>query len=278
MKKAQSYLQTILLCLCLSVHAYADELNYNDFSTTDGLVLDGDAYKTGSIIRLTDAEAWSMGSAFSADPLTIETFNAHFTFQFTGYGHEYGSADGIVFVIKSAYSGDGFNGGSMGYRGIENSIGVEFDNWYNPEYGDPAHLHNHIAFDTNGSVNSIAIKDLYPAEFNGTGTWHAWVDYNGMTLSASVNRSGIKPAVPMLSAIIDIPNIVGSAEGIVGFTAATGAAYQNHDLLSLYYAPIETGGFGEEPVPEPSTLLLTGVGLSLAAWQRKKNRVTETTA
>lgn len=273
MKKALLFILTLLICLGFHGYAQADELNYEDFSTTTGLTLSGDAYQLGSVIRLTDAQAWSLGSAFGADPLSIEAFNAYFSFEFTGYGHEYGSADGIVFVIKNAFSGEGINGGSMGYRGIANSIGVEFDNWYNPEYGDPAHLHNHIGIDTSGSVNSIAIYDLHPTEFNGTGVWHAWVDYDGMTLSASVNQSGVKPSAAMISEVIDIPEVVGSYFGVVGFTAATGAAYQNHDLLSFYYAPIDAGGFGGEPVPEPSTLLLTAVGLRLAARLRNNKNV-----
>ncbi|NTU53868.1 MAG: PEP-CTERM sorting domain-containing protein [Chlorobiaceae bacterium] len=272
MKKRVSASLTLLVCLALHGHAQAfDEISYDDFSTTSGLTLSGDAHKAGDVLRLTDAQAWSMGSAFGDAPQNIDNFNASFSFQYSGYGHEYGSADGIVFVIKSISSGEGVNGGSMGYRGIAHSIGVEFDNWYNPEYGDPANHDNHIGINTNGSVNSIAIYNINPAEFNGTGTWYGWVDYDGITLSASTNQSGIKPAEAMLSSVINIPEVVGSYTGLAGFTAATGAAYQNHDILSFQYTGNELGGFGGEPVPEPSTLLLLSIGGAVIAF-RSRNK------
>lgn len=261
MKKTVSALLALLTSTLLQVEAQADELIYENFSTTSGLVLQGDAYPKEGVLRLTDAQAWSMGSAFTTDPQNISSFSAQFSFRYTGSGREYGSADGIVFVIKNSLSDTGINGGSMGYRGIPNSIGVEFDNWYNPEYGDPPYHDNHMGINAGGSVNSVAIYNINPAEFNGTGTWHAWIDYNGTTLSASVNKTGIKPAEAMLSQVINIPEVVGSYFGFVGFTAATGAAYQNHDILSLQFSSDDVGGFGEtEPVPEPSSLLLMAVG------------------
>lgn len=270
MKKIFSALWVLLTCTGVHGKALADDLNYENFSTTNGLSLSGDAYQTNSVLRLTDAQAWSMGSAYTTDPQNISNFSASFTFRYSAHGHEYGSADGIVFVVKNTMSGDGVDGGSMGYRGIAQSIGVEFDNWYNPEYGDPPYHDNHIGINVNGSVNSIAIYNINPSEFNGTGTWRAWVDYNGTTLSASVNQSGIKPLTPMVSAIIDIPAIVDSQFGLVGFTAATGAAYQNHDILSLQFFSDDFGGFEGEPVPEPSALLLTGVGAAFIATRMKK--------
>jgi hypothetical protein len=242
-------------------------LNYEDFSTTSGLVLNGTAHTTGNVLRLTDAQAWSMGSAFSTTPVNVTNFSANFKFQYTGTGHEYGSADGIVFVIKNAASGTGIDGGAMGYLGIPKSVGVEFDNWYNPEYGDPGFLHNHIGINSNGSVNSIAIKDIYPTEFNGTGVWYAWVDYNGTTMSVSANNTGVKPATAMLSQIVNIPALVGSTNGLVGFTAATGAAMQNHDILSLNYSTNSM-----QPVPEPSAVMLTGIGGALVAAKLRKKR------
>lgn len=273
MKKTVSALLALLTCSLPHVEAQADELNYENFSTTSGLVLQGNAYPNEGVLRLTDAQAWSMGSAFSADPQNISSFSAQFSFRYTGSGREYGSADGVVFVIKNSLSDTGIDGGSMGYRGIANSIGVEFDNWYNPEYGDPPYHDNHIGINIGGSVNSVAIYNLNPATFNNTGTWYGWVDYNGTTLSASVNQTGIKPAEAMLSQVVNIPDVIGSYFGHVGFTAATGAAYQNHDILSLQYSPDDVGDFGDiDAVPEPSTIFLLGTGSAVIAALRRKQR------
>ena len=94
-----------------------------------------------------------------------------------------------------------------------------------------------------------------PVLFNGTGVWHAWVDYDGIILSVSANQSGVKPGTAMLSQNMDIQSIVGSQTALVGFTAATGSNTQTTKLLS----------FSESsPAPEPSTYVLMSVGAVIA--------------
>ncbi|NTV08752.1 MAG: PEP-CTERM sorting domain-containing protein [Chlorobium limicola] len=230
------------------------------------------------VLQLTDNSLsdpeYQIGSAYSTSPVGIETFNATFSFQYSGTYPAHGSADGIVFVIKNPASAtSGGDGGGLGYgtittgngsyTGIPNSVGIEFDNWYNPEVGDPSS--NHIGINVNGSVVSQGTVDISP-EFNGSGPWYAWVDYDGSLLSVSVNQTNLKPDSAMLSYNIgNIQSVIDSPAATVGFTGSTGWATQTQQVLSFDY--------NDPPraVPEPGTVTLLGIGGALVSiWTRRK--------
>ena len=231
----------------------------------------------GGILRLTDNNLadplYQIGAAYSTSPVGIVTFNATFSFDFFGTYPAHGSADGIVFVIKNPGSAiSGGDGGGLGYgtiatgngtyTGIPNSVGIEFDNWYNPEVGDSRN--SHIGIDVNGSLVSQATVDIYP-EFNGNGPWYAWVDYNGSDLSVSVSQSELKPDLPMLSYNIgNLQTVIGSPAAMIGFTGSTGWATQTQQVRSLYYNDPPF------PVPEPGSVVLLGVGVLATAWRRNR--------
>jgi hypothetical protein len=76
-------------------------------------------------------------------------------------------ADGVAFVIHNSPKADalGRSGRGIGYDGIENSIAVEFDTWYNPELLDA--YENHIAVHTRGRHPNSANSSYALA----TATW-----------------------------------------------------------------------------------------------------------
>lgn len=232
------------------------------------------------VLQLTDNSlsdpTYQIGSAYSTSPVGIETFSATFSFQYSGTYPAHGSADGIVFVIKNPGSPtSGGDGGGLGYgtiatgngsyAGIPNSVGIEFDNWYNPEVGDPSS--NHIGINVNGSVVSQGTLDISP-EFNGQGPWYAWVDYDGSLLSVSVSQTNLKPASAMLSYNIgNIQSVIDSPAAMVGFTGSTGWATQTQQVLSFDY---------DDPplaVPEPGTVTLLGVGGALVSFWTRRRRL-----
>jgi hypothetical protein len=256
----------------------ATVVNFPDFSSTAGLTLNGSAAATltgdGNVLRLTPANFGQAGSAFSSATINAASFSTFFSFRISGAGgwccdaSGQVGADGLVFVVQSVSSSIGGGGGGIGYLGIGQSAGVEFDTWNNGSgVGDPDS--NHVGVDTNGSVNSLVTQGVSP-NFDDGNIWYAWVDYDGTTLDIRANQTGIRPVATLLSTSLDIPLLLGGSTAFVGFTSGTGADYGNHDILSWEYRdsfePI--GG----AVPEPGTLSLLGLGLALGAARRRRSR------
>lgn len=229
-------------------------INYPDFSSVAGLQLNGSAAQAGSVLRLTDDLAQG-GSAFSTTPVVLSgaSFSTYFSFRISdpvGWSDGDGQgADGIVFVVQTLANNVGGSGGGIGYAGIGNSVGVEYDTWHNGELGD--NDGNHLGVDLNGSLNSVSQVPV-GTRMNDGNVWHSWVDYNGATDTLEVRLStlGVRPLVADISFNVDLETILGSPNAFVGFTSGTGAAGGDHDILQwefrAEYDPIETG----DPVPE----------------------------
>ena len=136
------------------------------------------------VLRLTNNLSQS-GSAFINAPISLASdvsFSAAFTFRISnpiGIGDEDGQgADGIVFVVQTVSSTSGGAGGGIGYLGLPNSVGVEFDTYNNGgSANDPNG--NHVGIDINGGFNGATAT--VGSRLNGGTDWYAWVDYNGAT-------------------------------------------------------------------------------------------------
>jgi len=249
--------------------ASAVVINYNDFSSTAGLQLNGSAAAAidddgRNVLRLTPSAAGQGGSAFSQTQVILAnqaSFSTVFSFRLTnpgGINQNGPGADGLVFVVQNVANNVGGVGGGLGYAGIPTSVGVEFDSFQNNDIND-----NHVGIDINGDVTSTAANavSLDPLgkldQTDGIDRiWYSWVDYNGLTdllevrvANALVNAPApARPAAAIISAVIDIPTILGDTDAFVGFTAATGSAFNNHDILSWGFR----GDFDPFPNPTPN--------------------------
>lgn len=257
----------------MPVAANATTLVYNDFSDTTGLQINGNAAAANDgardVLRVTPATSGQSGSVFSTSPITFAanySFSTRFTFNFNNPGN--GGADGLVFVIQPFSNTTGGAGGGIGYQGIGNSLGVEFDNWDNG--GVDNNSSNHVGIDLNGNIGSVSLIQS-PFDLDSGQDLTAWIDYNGVTQTLEVrfNDSNSRPMAALLSYNVDLASVVGNPQAYVGFTSGTGAAWANHDLVNWEFRdtfrPIGGG------VPEPATwaMLVLGFGALGAAMRRR---------
>ncbi|MFN7873170.1 MAG: YDG domain-containing protein [Cyanobacteriota bacterium] len=223
-------------------------------STTNILAVDklqfgGEAFWDGNRAVLTPSDNDKAGSFFYNTAISLAndaSFSTSFQFKISDSNGDQGGADGLVFVVKNSNADAiGGIGGGLGYLGINNSLGIEFDT-YNNGVVEKAYKDidgNHVGINLNGSMES-KVATYVATDFNNTLTlvWTAWVDYNDNSRVVDVRLadSNSRPAAPTLSYAFEngmgLKDIIGEVNGSslasFGFTAATGGAIGKHEILS----------------------------------------------
>lgn len=254
--------------------AGADSLTYNDFSSTAGLQLNGAAAKandgTRDVLRLTPSDFNQSGSAFSTNAINLSnaySFSTRFTFNINTPRN--GGADGIAFVIQPNSNDVGGLGGGIGYQGITNSLGIEFDTWFNGDFGDQNG--NHVGIDLGGSIVSVS-SIAAPFQLDGGTDLTAWVDYDGANklLEVRLNNSAARPDAALLSYATDLGSVIGNPAAFVGFTSGTGAATGNHDIVNWTFIDNYNPITGAVPEPDTWAMLVLGFGIVGTALRRRR--------
>lgn len=284
-------LSTLLAASTLGVASFsvdATTILFNDFSSSSGLQLNGNALlatddSSRKVLRVTSDGPSQSGSTFSTSAVSLAA-DASFSsaFRFRIYAPSGGGicdsdgcgADGLVFVVQTVSNTAGGLGGGIGYSGLSNSVGIEFDTWDNGSWDD--FNGNHVGVDLGGNINSVAQIGVSPRMNNGD-IWTAWVDYNGATdlleVRLAQGEGAARPVSALLSYSTDLVSELGTPNAYVGFTSGTGAAYGNHDVLAWQFNstfdPI--GNIGGS-VPEPATLYLFGAAGAAAFAARRKRK------
>ncbi len=227
------------LLLLISSTASAESFHYSGFASTPDLTINGDAavVTSGSdaVLRLVAAANNQGGSAFRTTVYPAAAFETRFSFRITnpgGFSDSEGrsGADGFAFVIQPNSNSVGGVGGGMGYAGVTNSVAIEFDTWKNESESDPDGNHVAIHYEgvtTHTSGDSASLSD----SMESGNLWTVWVDYNGTTMSVYMTEGTTRPATPTLQQDVDLTATLVDGSSFIGFTAATGGAYENIDIV-----------------------------------------------
>ncbi|MFZ9138921.1 MAG: InlB B-repeat-containing protein [Bacilli bacterium] len=158
-----------------------------------------------------------------------------------------GPADGYVFVIAADSNSLGASGGGLGYTGIANSVGVEFDFYDN---GGESLASSDIFTNGQSSASAGAVFDggfISQWASKGAGqlvrAYHTWIEYDHaqtrlelrVAISNDEDPSSNRPSRPVDALISRVMNLTQISNYFyAGFTAATGGLAQQMTLKSWY--------------------------------------------
>jgi hypothetical protein len=226
----------LLAAALVPSRAEAATETYCSFSSSlTTFTLNQGAFFTGSKIRLTDALANDVGSAYLTTPLSIgsaTSVSAYFRFEI---GPNAAGGDGLAFVLQNAGAGAaalGAGGDDLGYAtSVTPSVVVKFDT-------SLGNTKNYVALMLDGSTTVTAPTTLAYTPMAGAGMLYAWVDYDGtgQTISIYLSNTATKPPTPNVTHALNLYAELGNAgQMYVGFSAATGAGttVNDHDIYEL---------------------------------------------
>jgi len=226
-------------------------LSIPTFGATSDLTLNGSAKivtgpQGGSVLWLTPAQQLQAGSAFTTDSIAFGPkfkFSTFFQFQMTDPGY-YGASDGMTFVLQTqSATALGAGGGDLGYLGITPSVAVEFNTWQNVPFDIND---NDVAVLTNGDITGLdpqtpyGVTNCQPSTgafgcMSNGDTWSVWIDYDGTNLRVAIADTSTTRPADLMSYPIDIASILGQSSAFVGFTAGTGAGFENHVIANWIF-------------------------------------------
>jgi hypothetical protein len=260
MQRKKSFVLLITLFILFSARNSSASILFENFDNfTSNFSFNGSASQDliQGIAVLTQDNIMQTGSVFYKTPVEVSEFTASFDFY---AGSRFNGGDGMTFaVIDSAtktYSSIGLGGSGLGYQGL-NGFAIEFDTSYT-NYIDVNN--NHLGFDLNGSVGSVAIAPTIPILETNT-LHHAQVNFNNGAFSVYLDYAAtpINYTMPSFTPFT----------GYFGFTAATGIV-DNYNKHYVDNFRLETPDVNI--IPEPASLLLVGIGLSGMLIGRRSSR------
>lgn len=199
-------------------------------------------FPSSGVLKLTGTTATTRGSSFFGTPLDS---SRHLT---VAYDQTIGGgtgADGMTLTLADAATATktalGATGGGLGYAGIP-GFAVAFDTYKGAV--DPSANFVGIANGTNGGtdrLNWLATSTAIPSLRSAVR--HVVVDVSNGTIVVSID------GVQYLSQAVTLPPKV-----LLGFTAATGAVTDNHQVANVV---ISGDGGTPPPPPPPSPATLT---------------------
>jgi len=280
-------LAVVLPPLALQGSAFAQTVAFPDFPNTADLVLNGDAAVTGGVLRVVPEATTQRGSAWYGTKVrVVDGFEMRCEFRLTPATPI--TADGLAFVIHNDPSGTlalGGFGPGMGYGttsfpvgdAIFNGLAIELDIWDNAaSTGDPDD--NHISIQTGGPGvlnphHDYALGLASPGIMLANGAPHELlVAYSSGILEVAIDNIVYITVPYTFEDGGQYMNGIGAAgldlqDGMawMGFTASTGGATADHDILSWSFR--KYGGIDIECDPNATHSDGTSAKLDTSSFQ-----------
>ncbi len=216
------YCSLVLFCFWSSV--------YSQECINAGLIAENDSFvSVSNEYIVTGNERDQSGAVWGADKVNL---NIPFDFQFLIFlGENNDGADGVAFVLRSETSiRFGNKGLGLGFEGILNSLGVEFDTYQNKdEINDPVEDHTAIAINGNTDHNNeletlfgpVLLPNLEDGRFHKVRFIWDPVLNNFSYFFDDRFITEIK---------VDLISIIGSDEAVWGFTGSTGLFFNEQKI------------------------------------------------
>jgi uncharacterized repeat protein (TIGR02543 family) len=160
-----------------------------------------------------------------------------------------GPADGYMFVIAANSNSLGEQGGGLGYTGITNSVGIEFDFYDNggENMASSDVFVNGVSRSTPGTVFDSGYLTRWNQVSSGqlVRAFHTWIEYDHantrlelrVALSNNESPSASRPARPTNPLLTRTSNFSQISNFFyAGFTAATGGQMQQMSLKSWFFS------------------------------------------
>lgn len=212
----------------------------------------GDAAQLPTRLRVVPSQFNKAGAGWLPTRQSVGPgFSATFRFLLTDCRGLCG--DGFAFVVQNEGTAAlGVGGGGLGYQGIP-SVAVEFDSFSNPENDDPGNYHISVhtrGTDPNRAEEAFSLGSTSGGLFAGHDAHTVRIDYTPGTLFVFLDG---RPS-PVLTVSVDLASTLGLSSGtaFTGFTAGTGAAAENHDILSFDLTQPDPCA-GKEPTEGPTS-------------------------
>lgn len=215
--------------------------NLADSFSTSTIHLNGSAQLTASSIQLTDNRTEQVGSAYFHRRVPITSFSTRFTFLLSNPT----GGDGMTFVLQNVGPDAlGGVGAGLGYGpnnannasgpvGIHPSACVKFDLFNNRGEG-----HDSTGFYTQGASPTVPSVDMSHSgvDLHSGHPIQVELSYDGTDLVETVTDIVTHAFFKTVYKSVNLPEILGTKDALVGFTAATGIGVDETNIFSWSYS------------------------------------------
>ncbi len=202
---------------------------YPNFNSINGINLFGSAATTNGVLRLTPAVAGQTGSVWLQGKVPCSgSFDTRFHFQITQLGNILGNepgGDGFTFSVQNLSA----TNAAWAMGDTNHYVSVFFNTFWNwPGSSDLDLSGSSVGILVNQNYVGQADLSLLGIDMSDGGVHQARVLFDGAGLAVWVDNLQVLTniSLPGLQ-----PGVDTSGLGWAGFTAGTGAAYENHDIL-----------------------------------------------